>query len=61
MWKRSISGQTKINLKDGSATVVCKYEAGIPSSEGTHTSQIIINLAYGYYDIMTKSVVMKKT
>ena len=59
--KSDSAGQTKINLKDGSATVTCKYADGIPASEGTHNSQIIINLAYGYHDITTQKVVMRKT
>ncbi|MBI4139591.1 hypothetical protein HY483_01370 [Candidatus Woesearchaeota archaeon] len=59
--KEKTQGETSIKIDEGTTTITCKYDQGIPKSEGTHTSQIIINLAYGYYDITTQKIVIKKT
>ncbi len=59
--REKAAGEASIKIDEGTTTITCKYEQGIPKSEGTHTAQIIINLAYGYYDITTQKIVIKKT
>ncbi len=53
------TGQTTIQLDKGTGTIVCEYAEGIPVSEGTHTSQILINVAYGYTSVATRTATIK--
>jgi hypothetical protein len=49
-----------LHLKEGNEFIRCTYEKGIPTSMGTYSTPLMIDINYGYIESISSSILIRK-
>ena len=52
--------QNQVKLRDNKKQIICKYNKGFDLDVGTYYTPLHINMEYGYMDVISKNIQIKK-